>query len=117
LTNYYLLTTTNWSPIWGGCATMPSPVQYHFSLENRAITITRYTGSDGAVIIPNSIAGFPVTNISDSAFTNCSSVSQVTIPDSITRISSAMFKTVPILPASWSPPISPASETKRLLTV
>ena len=41
--------------------------QFNYTINNGAITITEYTGTGGAVTIPSTIAGLPVTSIGDSA--------------------------------------------------
>jgi hypothetical protein len=65
--------------------------QFTFTTNNGAITITRYTGSDAMVIIPPLTNGYPVTRIGDSAFMNCSGVTNVIIPDSVTNIDVQAF--------------------------
>jgi hypothetical protein len=55
------------------------------------ITITGYTGPGGDVTVPDSINGLPVTAIQDSAFYNDSTVTNLTIPDSITNIGNNAF--------------------------
>jgi hypothetical protein len=42
--------------------------QFTFTTNNGAITITRYTGSDDAVIIPSTTNGYRVAGIGNSAF-------------------------------------------------
>ena len=87
---------------------------FTYSSDGSAITITGYTGPGGAVTIPDTIAGRPVTrigntafgsrtsltsvmipgsvtNIGPSAFYSCISLANVTIPDSVTRIGNAAF--------------------------
>lgn len=44
------------------------------------------TTTTGAITIPSTIGGYPVTRIGSYAFYNCSSVTSVTIPDSVTNI-------------------------------
>ena len=58
--------------------------QYIYTTNNGAITITGYTG-DGALLITNTITDLPVTGIGGSAFRG-SSVTNVTIPSSVTNI-------------------------------
>src|ERR1035441_1028349 len=65
--------------------------QFTFTINNDAITITKYTGSGGAVIIPNATNGYPVTAIGTNAFVNCTTLTSVTIPNSITNIGDYAF--------------------------
>ena len=63
--------------------TLPAVVQaqFNYTTNNGTITITGYTGSGGAVTIPSTITGLPVTSIGDYAFTYCSNLTSVTIPN------------------------------------
>ncbi|MGA2660912.1 MAG: hypothetical protein ABSH34_25800, partial [Verrucomicrobiota bacterium] len=61
------------------CATRPLPLllllmlpavvqaQFNYTNTNGTITITKYTGSGGAVTIPSTIDGLPVTSIGSHA--------------------------------------------------
>src|SRR5712671_6575229 len=88
--------------------------QFTFTTNNGAITITGYTGSGGAVVIPDTTNGYPVTsirsstfeyknltsvtipgsitNIGDSAFNNCSSLTNVTLSDGLANIGNYAFQ-------------------------
>lgn len=72
--------------------TLPAAVQaqFNYTIDNGTITITGYTGPDGAVVIPATIDGYPVTSIGDSAF-YASGLSSVTIPNSVTTIENSAF--------------------------
>jgi len=73
--------------------TLPAAVQAQFTYttNNGAITITGYTGPGGAVTIPSTINGLPVTGIGDSAFEGCTSLISVTVPRSVTSIGNYAF--------------------------
>ena len=61
------------------------------SEEDKTCEITKYTGSATALDIPSKIDGYTVTSIGEDAFWNCTSLTSVTIPDSVTRIDSGAF--------------------------
>jgi hypothetical protein len=87
--------------------------QFDFTTNSGAITITYYTGSGGAVVIPATINGYPVINIGtgafdvanvtsvtistnvinieNDAFYNCTSLANVSIPNSVTGIGGLAF--------------------------
>jgi hypothetical protein len=65
--------------------------QFTFTTNNGAITITGYTGSDGAAVIPDTTNGLPVTGIGDEAFYQCTNMNSVTIPASVTNIGHGVF--------------------------
>jgi hypothetical protein len=71
-------------------AYMPSN-NFAYVITNNTVTITRYTGTDAAVIIPDTINGLPVTSIGNFTFENKSGVTNVTIPGSVANIGSYAF--------------------------
>ena len=60
--------------------------QFAYSVNNGAVTITGYTGPGGAVVIPSEVNSLPVSGIGDWAFFCCTSLTGVTIPNSVTSI-------------------------------
>lgn len=72
-------------------ATPPSGDIFTYTTNNNTITINKYTGSDGAVTIPSTINGLPVTSLGANAFYSCSNVISVTIPASVTSIGDGAF--------------------------
>src|ERR1039458_4732695 len=74
--------------------TLPVVVEGQFILttNNGTITIKGYTGSGGAVDIPSTTNGLPVTSIGNNAFAASFRLSSVTIPDSVTNIGSEAFR-------------------------
>ncbi len=64
---------------------------YTYSIAGGSATITKYTGSGGAVVIPSTLGGYAVTTIGDSAFKNTASLISVTIGNSVTTIGGYAF--------------------------
>ena len=64
---------------------------FTYASADGTITITGYTGPGGNVTIPGTIAGLPVTSISDNAFRGVTVLTGVTIPDSVTNLGEQAF--------------------------
>src|SRR6266436_5113182 len=73
---------------------LPAVVQAQFNYtfdSYGGIAITGYTGPGGAVTIPDTINGLPVTSIGDAAFFFNDTVTSVTIPNSVINIGVSAF--------------------------
>jgi len=74
---------------------LPAVVQaqdYTYTFDNNGgIAITGYTGPGGDVTIPDTIDGYLVTSIGDAAFYN-KFMTSVTIPNSVTSIGEEAFE-------------------------
>jgi len=57
----------------------------------KTVTITKYTGKESTVILPSTISSWPVTKIGEDAFQDNTTITSVTIPDSVTEIGSNAF--------------------------
>jgi uncharacterized repeat protein (TIGR02543 family) len=68
-------------------------IEYGISLidSNYGVTITGYQGSGREVIIPTEIAGYPVIDITSSAFFKCTDITKVKISNTVTSIGVCAF--------------------------
>lgn len=72
-------------------AATPTPESdFTYTISGNSVTITGYTGSDTEIIIPDKIAGYPVTAIGENAFKS-SSLTNITIPNGVTSIGNYAF--------------------------
>lgn len=65
--------------------------QFEYKIESGALTITRYTGSDGVVSIPESLDGLAVTRIAAGAFHGRTPVTSITIPVGVAILENSPF--------------------------
>ena len=65
--------------------------QFAYTTNNGTITITGYTGPGGAVTIPGTTNGLPVTSIGRTSFYDLTSLTNVTIPNNVTNIEAYAF--------------------------
>jgi len=65
--------------------------QADYTMTNGTVTINGYDCSSNAMTISNTINGLPVSNIGDGAFIGCSSLTNITIPTSVTSIGANAF--------------------------
>jgi len=65
--------------------------QFTFATNNGALTITGYTGPGGAVTIPDTTNGLPVTSIGNNAFYYSTNLTSATIPNTVTNIGEEAF--------------------------
>jgi hypothetical protein len=75
--------------------TFPAGVEaedYSYTTNNGTITITGYSGPGGSVTIVDTINGLPVTGIGTNAFKLVTSMTSLTIPDSVTNIEDNAFQ-------------------------
>ena len=80
-----LLAGTASAAVSGNC-------QYSFISNGTAVEITGFNGTGTSLVIPSVIAGEPVTSIGERAFCNCTTLSAVTIPNSIIKIGAEAFR-------------------------
>ena len=59
--------------------------------ESDTIAITKYLGTQSKAVIPETVLGFPVTEIAADAFLNKPTLTEVVLPDSLTTVGSGAF--------------------------
>ncbi len=64
---------------------------FTYTVVSNTSKITKYTGPGGTVVIPSALGGYPVTLIDDRAFLDCTGLTKVTIPDTVTEIGYQAF--------------------------
>ena len=65
-----------------------------YTTTNGEVTITDFrTAATGELIIPDTIAGNPVTSIGDQALQGAGRLLNITLPDSVTSIGNSAFRT------------------------
>lgn len=85
------LTNWDWNTKTGATFTITvTAPSRDFTFDATTGTIKKYNGNDAVVNIPSEINGTPVTTIGNAAFRD-SSVTSVTIPDSVTEIGANAF--------------------------
>jgi hypothetical protein len=61
--------------------------QFNYTVnDDGTVTITKYVGRGGDVVIPDTIDGLPVTSIGDTAFAGFAELTSVLIPNSVMSI-------------------------------
>jgi len=93
---HYLSSNTGFtSGTWEGYSSEAYQEKFSFSVIGdavEAIQITDYPTTElGAVTIPETIVGKPVTIIGDEAFGGCNQLTQIKLPESIKKIENAAF--------------------------
>ncbi|MBR6593653.1 MAG: leucine-rich repeat protein [Clostridia bacterium] len=65
---------------------------YGYTLDNGMATIVKYSGQGGAVVLPDTLGGNPVTVIGESAFAGNGDIVEVTVGDDAVKIADNAFK-------------------------
>ena len=81
---------SNCPVVWDYIISVPA-YDFEYTESNGEITITKYIGSDSEVYVPDAINGKPVVAIGYGAFSYCSNLASLVIPDSVTSIGDEAF--------------------------
>lgn len=86
------LTNWDWGTITGATFTITvTAPSRDFTFDATTGTIKKYNGNDAVVNIPSEINGIPVETIGNAAFQDNTTITSVTIPDSVTEIGANAF--------------------------
>ena len=67
-------------------------IDYEYSvLDDGTVEITKYTGNESKVAVPDEIDSKSVTKIGSGAFSRCAKLESITIPDSVSKIGNKAF--------------------------
>ena len=67
-------------------------IDYEYSvLDDGTVEITKYTGSESKIAVPDEIDSKSVTKIGSGAFSRCAKFESITIPDSVSKIGNKAF--------------------------
>lgn len=108
-TLYYLSGKTGWSTNYGGysASLWYPPNTCAYMTNNDTVTITKYLGSDGMVTITNIIDDLAVTTIGADAFSANTSLTNISVPFSVSNIVNNPFSGASGLLAITVDPLNP----------
>ena len=66
---------------------------FYYQIEDESITITGYFGNRETVVVPSTIAGYPVSKIAQGAFWQTKTVKELHLPDTIMEVESEAIGT------------------------
>lgn len=72
-------------------ASYENEIFHYYTYPDGTAEITGYTGNDKKLVIPSEINGIKITEICSYAFRDCTSLTNVTIPNSVTYIGEGAF--------------------------
>ena len=70
---------------------VPAMAQVNYAVSGGAAYVDRSPNASGDIVIASTYSGYPVTSISERAFWPCTSLTSVTIPNSVTNIGWGAF--------------------------
>ena len=94
-----------------------SGLKYTLSADYMSYSVSQYATDKTAIVIPSEYKGRPVTSIPAYGFCDCTSLTRITIPDSVTEIGNGAFANCPITTATVSGVGCSAVQNPKLKTV
>jgi len=72
-------------------AAAPATAQVNYAVSGNTAYVTSSPGASGAIFINSAYNGYPVTSIGDYAFSDCTNLTSVSIPNSVISIGQQAF--------------------------
>ena len=70
----------------------PATAQVNYVVSSGTAYVTRSPNASGAIVIASTYNGYPVTSIEHDAFSRCTNLTSVTIPNSVTNVGHWVFE-------------------------
>src|SRR5262245_7714052 len=70
----------------------PATAQVNYAVSGGTAYVTRSPNASGDIVIASTFNGYPVTSIGGLSFSNCTSLTSVTIPNGVTNIAYQAFR-------------------------
>ena len=86
-----LVSTSVFVQLYASAETVHIDGDFKFTVSNNKATITKYIGSDPIVTIPSTLNNYDVLCIGRESFYDCTSLTNITIPNGVTSIGDGAF--------------------------
>ena len=90
--NHKIIPAKGHNYVNGVCKVCGNLRDWEFSVSGGNLTITKYKGTDKNLVIPETLVGYKVTSVADSAFKDCKTLEYVRIPDNVLSIGKDSFR-------------------------